>query len=111
MEPVTYFQVDFEGAETTSTGQLLEGYGRRRVFVEVGSAAYDGSVDTGSKDVAAEEMARSVAVELVAEELADLNGGAGLVTRLDRRPPAIREAEPDLEDRGIRAWLAELPEQ
>ena len=109
MEPVSYFQVDFEGAETTSTGEFREGYNRRTVFVEVGSEAYDGSVDTGTKEVAGEEIARSIAVELAMQELADLNETAGVVTPLDDPPPVIEEAEPDVDDRGVRAWLAEVP--
>jgi hypothetical protein len=105
MDTVVYFQFDFEGQKTTSAGEFRAGYVRRTVYVEVGSAAYDGSIDSGSKDEAAEEIARSIAVELAAQELAELDDDAGVVTRIEQPPSVVQDAEPDVEDPGVRAWL------
>jgi hypothetical protein len=105
MDSVIYFQFDFEGQRTTSAGDFREGYVRRTVFVEIGGAAFDASIDSGSKDEAAEGMARTVAVELAAEELAELDDEDGVVTRIEQLPSVIQESEPDVDDPGVRAWL------
>jgi hypothetical protein len=109
MDPVIYFQFDFEGQRTTSAGEFREGHVQRTVFVEIGSAAFDVSIDSGSKDEAAEEIAQTVAVELAAQELAELDDDDGVVTRIEQLPSAMQETEPDVDDLGVKAWLVSTP--
>jgi hypothetical protein len=105
MDAVVYFQFDFEAQRTTSAGEFREGYAGRTVFVEIGSAVFDGSIDSGSRDEAAEEIARAVALELVAQDLVELDDDDGVGTRIEQLPSTVQEAEPDLNDPGVRAWL------
>ena len=100
-----YFQFDFKGEETTSTGEFQEGYSSRTIFVEVGSDAYGARSENRSADEAAQELAQSVASELSRHALADLGNNAGTITRLDEFPPVLQGVEPDIDESGVRAWL------
>jgi hypothetical protein len=104
-DPNIYFQLDFKGEETTSTGEFQEGYSSRTIIVEVGSNAYGGRLENRSADEAAQDLAQSVASELARQELADLGNNASTITRLDEFPPVLQDVEPDTDESGVRAWL------
>jgi hypothetical protein len=104
-KPTFYLQVDFEGEETTSTGEFREGYGRRSVVVEVRSGAYENPGDNRIPDEVAEDIARNTANELVKQELVELADNEGALTRLEELPPVLQDVEPDVIDSDVRAWL------
>jgi hypothetical protein len=61
-----YFQIDYKGAVTTSTGEFREGYTQGTILVEANS------VDDASIDSAAEEIALTTAQHLTRQNLAEL---------------------------------------
>jgi hypothetical protein len=101
-----YFQVVFEGEETTETGTFEEGASRRTVFVEVGEDGYDDSMESRSADEVAEETALTAASELARHKFAELAEDSAVITRLDESPLEIVDLEPDLEEDGVKAWLS-----
>ena len=100
-----YFQIDYKVAKTTSTGETREGYAEGTIFVEVIAHDFANSVDAGSIDLAAEEIALATARELARQNLAELKNTTQRMTRLEELPPVIQSVEPTVQESGVRAWL------
>ncbi|MBV9875614.1 MAG: hypothetical protein JO025_12850 [Verrucomicrobia bacterium] len=100
-----YFQFDFKGGETTSTGEFQEGLTRRTIIVEISPEARGNRLEGQSADEVARQLAQNVAEELARQELVDLEKGSGEVVRLDEFPPVLEDVEPDVDETGVRAWL------
>ncbi len=112
-EQLYYFQVDFEGQATVQPSAYGEGMVRRSAVVEVGPDALtpaEGDTARARQDAAA-EVARTVANEIVRDEIPTIGNEDGEVTPLDEFPPTLQDAEPSLDDPGIRAWLLEPAQQ
>ena len=101
-----YFQIDYKGAETTSTGEFREGYTQGTIFVEVAEDYFANSVDDASMDSAAEEIALTTARELPRQNLAELGNASQRMARLGELPPIIQDVEPTVQESGVRAWLS-----
>ena len=101
-----YFQIDYKGAETTSTGEFREGYTQGTIFVEVAADYFANSVDDASMDSAAEEIALTTARELARQNLAELGNTSQRMARLADSPPIVQDVEPTLQKSGVRAWLS-----
>ena len=101
-----YFQIDYKGAETTSTGELREGYTQGTIFVEVAADAFANSVDYASIKSAAEEIALTTARELARQNLAELGNTTQRMARLGELPPIVQDVEPTVQESGVRAWLS-----
>jgi hypothetical protein len=101
-----YFQIDYKGAKTTSTGEFREAFPQRTIFVEVEADVFANSVEEASIDSAAEEIALTTARELARQNLAELGNTSQRMARLGELPPIIKDMEPTVQESGVRAWLS-----
>ena len=99
-ESTHYFEVDFEGQETTSPGEFQRKSFRRTIVVEV--RACEGSRPT--EDDAA-KIARTRACELARRELDHSVNGEVVLTQLGDFPPVLNDVQPDIDEPEVRAWL------
>jgi hypothetical protein len=101
-----YFQIDYKGTKTTSTGEFREGYTQGTIFVEIAADAFGDSVDDASINSAAEEVALTTARELARQNLAELGNTTQTIARLGELPPIIQDVAPTVQESGVRAWLS-----
>ena len=104
---MAYFQIDYEGAKTTGTGESRGEYTSGTIFVEVAADAFANSVDDAAIDSAVEEIAWTTARQVARQNLAELENGSQSMSRLEELPPIIREVEPTVQESGVRAWLSQ----
>jgi hypothetical protein len=101
-----YFQIDYKGAKTTSTGEFREAYPHGTIFVEVEVDVFANSLEEASIDSAAEEIALTTARELARQNLAELENTSQRMARLGELPSIIKDVEPTVQESGVRAWLS-----